>query len=41
MKRLTTLVASMILCGTVEAQVSIDIDANVKGPKISPTHYVI
>lgn len=41
MKRLTTLVASMILCGTVEAQVSIDIDANVKGPKISPTHYGI
>ena len=35
------LTACWLCCGTAAAQVTIDIDANQRGPKISPTHYGI
>lgn len=41
MKKLTLLAVLSTLCTSVFAQVSIDIDASVKGPKVSPTHYGI
>ena len=35
------LIACWLCCGAATAQVTIDIDANQRGPKISPTHYGI
>ena len=35
------LTACWLCCGIATAQVTIDIDANQRGPKISPTHYGI
>jgi alpha-L-arabinofuranosidase len=35
------LTACWLYCGLAAAQVTIDIDANQRGPKISPTHYGI
>ena len=35
------LTACWLCCGAAAAQVTIDIDANQRGPKISPTHYGI
>ena len=35
------LIVCWLCCGAAAAQVTIDIDANQRGPKISPTHYGI
>ena len=35
------LTACLLCCGAAAAQVTIDIDANQRGPRISPTHYGI
>ncbi len=35
------LIACWLCCGAAAAQVTIDIDANQRGPRISPTHYGI
>ena len=35
------LIVCWLCCGNAAAQVTIDIDANQRGPKISPTHYGI
>ena len=35
------LTACWLCCGAAAAQVTIDIDANQRGPRISPTHYGI
>ncbi len=37
----TLLTACWLCCGAATAQVTIDIDANQRGPRISPTHYGI
>ena len=39
--RLFTMAAIYIATCTMNAQVIINVDANRKGPKISPTHYGI
>ena len=40
-KNIILLTACWLCCGIATAQVTIDIDANQRGPKISPTHYGI
>ena len=40
-KKNSLLIACWLCCGVAAAQVTIDIDANQRGPKISPTHYGI
>ena len=40
-KKTAFLIACSVCCGIATAQVTIDIDANQRGPKISPTHYGI
>ena len=41
MKKPHLLLTACLLCSGAAAQVTIDIDANQRGPKISPTHYGI
>ncbi|MBQ8486266.1 MAG: carbohydrate binding domain-containing protein [Prevotella sp.] len=41
MKKTALLTTCLLCCGVATAQVTIDIDANQRGPKISPTHYGI
>ena len=40
-KKTAFLIACSVCCGIATAQVTIDIDANQRGPRISPTHYGI
>ena len=40
-KKNAFLIACSVCCGIATAQVTIDIDANQRGPRISPTHYGI